>query len=140
MILLWDISLFKPDDANAGPKNAEWWRPIHHCRQLYYMGVQGLEVVFGSHGKGGGLWVAPAHYCCMGFTNCSLYLPSANPTVVQCHMQPRGKNLSFVQISFLDSTSKLKNYWMFEGVAPQNIYLGEQMYMYCGSEYIFQRL
>lgn len=134
-ILLWDISLLKPDDEKAGPKNVWWWRPACDSRQFFNMALKDQETILDCKEINRSAWIVPAHFCYIQFINNSCYLSGDTFTAVQRCTQPRENNVSFVQISSHNCAQELKNYQIFAVKALRNIDLREDLYKDYGSAY-----
>lgn len=131
-ILLRNISLLKPYNATAGPKDLSWWGRSSHSRKFSTWAFKVLETFLDWKGKGRSAWIVLVHFWCMHFINTSCYFPGVRFRVVQPRTQPQENYVSFAYISSPDSASKLKNYRTIEVKALREKDIGEELYIAYG--------
>lgn len=99
-----------------------------------------LEMFLDCMGMERSTWLAPAHFCCVGFINGSRFLPGDKSTLAQQRPPPRRNIESFAQMSSPKSAFELTDNQMTAAMALRNICIGKKLYTDHGSEYTFPEL
>lgn len=133
-ILLWYISLLKPDITKAMLQNLWLWDHACHCRQFFY--VQCSRDVFGLHGKKVGGWIIPIRFYCMRSIKFTPFCEDKF-TNIQRFKIPREIKKSFVQIFFFNGACRMKDRLIILFIIFQNTKIGEAFYTNFGSDYSF---
>lgn len=76
-------------------------------------------------------------FCRMRFINDSCYPSGYKHSKMKRCSQPQEKNVSFVQLSSPGSSSELKDYQSIAAGALPKMDIGEESYIYYGSDYSF---